>query len=194
MSSDGGFALKFTNRGWLFILVLMSVMVFGQKATAVAPGDPAPVLVLPLITDGSTMRLSDLRGKVVYIDFWASWCGPCRQSLPLYESLYTNLASEHFLILAVNLDENRDDAERFLKNHPVSYPVLLDPSGDSAREWSLSVMPSSYLVDAQGRLAYIYVGFEMSHMEKIEHDIKELLESLQGPDTDSGTSATGGLR
>jgi len=146
------------------------------------------------MTDGSTVRLSDLKGKVIYIDFWASWCGPCRQSLPQYESLYKNLASEHFLILAVNLDEQRDDAEHFLKNHPVSYPVLLDPSGDSAREWSLSVMPSSYLVDAQGRLAYIYVGFEKSHMEKIEHDIKELLESLQGPDTDSGASASGRLR
>lgn len=189
-----GLLLKLSNCGWFYLLVLVYGSVFVKTAIAVAPGEPAPNLALPLITDGSIVRLSDLKGKVVYIDFWASWCGPCRQSLPLYESLYKNLVSEHFQILAVNLDEQRDDAERFLKNHPVSYPVLLDPSGDSAREWSLSVMPSSYLVDAQGRLAYIYVGFEMSHMDKIEHDIKELLESLQGPDTDSGTSATGGLR
>jgi len=114
--------------------------------------------------------------------------------LPLYEALYQKLASGHFQILAVNLDEDLADAENFLERHPVSYPVLLDPTGDSAREWSLSVMPSSYLVDAQGRLAYIYVGFEISHMEKIEHDIEGLLEGLQDPVAGGDSAASDGLR
>jgi len=182
------------NSGWLCILLLISGSVFGQKAAAVTPGEPAPDLALPLMSDGSTVRLSDLKGKVVYIDFWASWCGPCRQSLPLYEALYQKLASGHFQILAVNLDEDLADAENFLERHPVSYPVLLDPTGDSAREWSLSVMPSSYLVDAQGSLAYIYVGFEISHMEKIEHDIEGLLEGLQDPVAGGDSAASDGLR
>ncbi len=157
-------------------------------------GEPAPDLALPLLGDGSEVRLSDYTGKVVYVDFWASWCGPCRQSLPLYESLYQKLASDRFQILAVNLDEQLADAETFLERHPVSYPVLLDPAGDSARDWSLQVMPSSYLVDGQGRLAFIYAGFEISHLEKINDDIETLLEKLPDPAAGDGAGATGGLR
>jgi len=186
--------LKFTNPIWVCITVLVLGVSAGQPALAVKPGEPAPKLELPRLGDGSTLRLSDLAGNVVYIDFWASWCGPCRQSLPMYESLYHKLASRQFRILAVNLDEETADAESFLERHPVSYPVLLDPSGDSARDWSLSVMPSSYLVDAQGRLAYIYLGFEISHMETIEHDIEKLLEKVEDPVAGRDTGSAGGLR
>jgi thiol-disulfide isomerase/thioredoxin len=124
------------------------------------------------------VELDKLKGKIVYVDFWASWCGPCRQSLPLYEALYQRLSTQDFEILAVNLDEDLKDAERFLKRHPVSYPVLLDPSGDSAKKWSVLAMPSSYLVDSDGNLAYIYTGFEASHIGDIEDDIKTLLDDI----------------
>ncbi len=169
-------------------------MAFSLQALAVQPGEPAPALVLPLLVDGKNINLSDFEGKVVYVDFWASWCGPCRQSLPLYEALYKRLPADHFQILAVNLDEERKDAENFLKRHPVSYTVLFDPAGNSARDWSVLAMPSSYLVDSHGRLAYIYIGFEASHIGKIEHDINTLLEGL--PDYIPGTHNVGvdGLR
>lgn len=191
---NGGTGLKIVHPAWLLITVLAFGTFAGRQTMAVETGEPAPTLTLPLLGDGSIVRLSDFKGKVVYIDFWASWCGPCRQSLPLYESLYRDLASDHFQILAVNLDEHLDDAMNFLERHPVSYPVLLDPAGDSARAWSVLAMPTSYLVDAQGRLAYIYVGFEISHLEKIEHDIESLLEELQGSVAGSAAGTTGGLR
>lgn len=151
------------------------------QALAIQPGDPAPALVLPDLDGGQEVSLSELKGKIIYVDFWASWCQPCRRSLPLYEQMANRLGSDRFQILAVNLDEDRKDAENFLKRHPVSYPVLLDPAGVSAGEWAVLAMPSSYLVDSKGRLAYIYIGFEPSHIGKIEHDIKTLLEYL--PDT-----------
>ena len=158
------------------------------------PGESAAALELPLLSDGQLVSLSDFKGKIVYVDFWASWCGPCRRSLPLYEALYQRLDSDRFQILAVNLDEDKRDAERFLNRHPVSYPVLLDPDGNSAKAWSVLAMPSSYLIDSEGRLAYIYIGFEVSHMEKIEHDINTLLDAMQNhlPGTDA--VGTDGLR
>jgi thiol-disulfide isomerase/thioredoxin len=181
-----------TDIRWHTILLLLAGL--SLQALAAQPGELAPALVLPQINGDKDVRLSDFEGKVVYVDFWASWCGPCRQSLPLYEALNKRLPADQFQILAVNLDEQRKDAENFLKRHPVSYPVLLDPAGNSARAWTVLAMPSSYLVDSDGRLANIYIGFEASHIGNIEHDIKTLLERV--PDHMHGASAVGthGLR
>ena len=165
--------------GLLLLLAGFSLRVF-----ALQPGDLAPTLVLPSLEDGQQVSLSGLEGKIIYVDFWASWCQPCRRSLPLYEALQKRLGTDDFLVLAVNLDEDRKDAEKFLGRHPVSYPVLMDPTGDSARDWAVLAMPSSYLVDANGRLAQVYLGFEPSHIGKIEHDIKTLLAHLPVNDTD----------
>jgi thiol-disulfide isomerase/thioredoxin len=163
---------------WRLIQLLLLWAGLSLQAVAVQPGELAPLLELPQLGSGENISLADLKGKIVYVDFWASWCGPCRQSLPLYEELYQRMPTEHFQILAVNLDEDLKDAEKFLKRHPVSYPVLLDPAGNSAKTWSVLVMPSSYLVDSDGKLAYIYRGFEASHIGDIEDDIKTLLDRL----------------
>ncbi|NOR20140.1 MAG: redoxin domain-containing protein [Xanthomonadales bacterium] len=169
-----------TNNRLRSAALFLALTCFSFQLLAVQPGEPAPTLVLTQMGDGREISLSNLKGKIVYVDFWASWCGPCRQSLPLYQALYKRLSNERFEILAVNLDEDRKDAEKFLKRHPVSYPVLLDPSGNSAKTWSVLVMPSSYLVDSNGKLAYIYRGFETSHIGDIEDDIKKLLGDLPG--------------
>ena len=170
--------LKPTNKRSQFVQMLILCMGISAQLPAAQPGEPAPELVLPLLNKGNEIRLSDFEGTVVYVDFWASWCGPCRKSLPLYEDLYQRLLTKQFQLLAVNLDEDTRDAIGFLNRHPVSYPVLVDPAGNSARTWSVLAMPSSYLIDFDGKLAHTYVGFESSHMERIEHDIKTLLERM----------------
>jgi len=89
-----------------------------------------------------------------------------------------------FKILAINVDEDREDAQQFLKHHPVSFTILTDPAGNSAGDWDVMAMPSSYLVDSSGKVANIYIGFEPSNIGMIEHDIKTLLDSM--PDADTG--------
>ena len=150
---------------------------------------------LPQLDGAGELALEDFRGQVVYLDFWASWCGPCRKSLPLYEALYQEMAGKNenaqaesgqaggghhagtqFTVLAINLDEDKQDAVLFLQQHPVSYPVLLDPKGITATNWQVKVMPSSFLLDRSGALVKEYAGFEESHIEEIRHDIQVLLD------------------
>ena len=150
-------------------LALQFSVLKASEAGAVKPGFTLPVL------DGGTSSLSDFTGKVVYVDFWASWCGPCLKSLPLYESLYQETGTDHFQILAINLDEDEADARRFLDKHPISYPVLLDPAGRTAADWQVKVMPSSFLLDASGNIVHEYAGFESEHIEEIRSDIQALL-------------------
>ena len=88
------------------------------------PGADAPDFSLPALETGGEISLEDFRGKVIYLDFWASWCGPCRKSLPLYEQMKKSFPPDRFEIIAINLDEDRNDAARFLEKHPVSYTML----------------------------------------------------------------------
>ncbi len=111
----------------------------------------------------------------MYVDFWASWCGPCRKSLPLYEEMQASFPANSFRIIAINLDEEREDALHFMESHPVSYTVLLDPEGATASQWQIRVMPSSYLLDTNGVIVKAWAGFELSHIEEIENEIRALL-------------------
>jgi len=157
------------------LALVLVVLLASNMALSSEPPEPAPALMLPRLDNGEMVQLAALKGMVVYVDFWASWCGPCRQSLPLYQALQKRLPADRFRIIAVNLDEHREDAERFLQRHPVSYTVVFDPEGQSAEDWHVKVMPSSYLVDFNGNLTNTYAGFEASHIETIEHDINALL-------------------
>jgi len=139
------------------------------------PGKEAPGFQLTALKTGQVMSLAEFRGKVIYLDFWASWCGPCRKSLPLYEKMKSEFSPEKFQIVAINLDENRDDAVRFLDKHPVSYTVLLDPAGTAASLWQVRAMPTSFLLDIDGRVVQSWAGFYPSHLGEIEDAIRSTL-------------------
>ena len=158
----------------LFFLTLIASLALQVSVLKASEGLVKPGFTLPRL-DGGTASLSDFAGKVVYVDFWASWCGPCRKSLPLYESLYQETGTDHFQILAINLDEDEADARRFLEKHPISYPILLDPAGRTAAEWQVKAMPSSFLLDASGNIVHEDAGFEPEHIEDIRNDIQALL-------------------
>jgi len=128
------------------------------------------------IYDDSSLRLSDYRGKVVFIDFWASWCPPCLVSLPAYDQMYRELGNEEFEFIAINVDEDPEDGLFFLQDHPVSYPVLSDPEGDIGIPYRVRSLPMSYLLDREGRVLETYRNFRLGDEAAIKQRILELLQ------------------
>ena len=107
---------------------------------------------------GTRHTLSDYRGRVVLLNFWASWCPPCVHEIPSMSQLNTTLADQPFAILAVNLGEERQDIEQFVEQHPINFPVLLDPGQRLPRDWKVFAFPTSYILDKQGRVRYSVAG------------------------------------
>ncbi len=145
-------------------------------ARAADTGVPAPMLRL-LDAQGRQHDLADLRGKVVYLDFWASWCGPCRQSFPWMNQLQQRHAKDGLVVLAVNLDAEAKDAAAFLARYPASFSVLYDATGASAKTWGVKAMPSSYLIDRQGAIRSRHIGFRPSSAVELDAQIAALLQT-----------------
>lgn len=130
---------------------------------------------LPSLTTKQSVELLDYKGKIIYLDFWASWCKPCIKSLPELNRLRNELKkSANFEVIAVNLDDNIQDAKEFIAKHPVNYPVLIDSDGKVARKYGVSVMPSSYLIDQNGEIAAIYRGYKDNDILKIKNAVNQL--------------------
>ena len=144
---------------------------------AVEAGDGAPDVVLPLLVDdgSASQSLAALRGKVVYLEFWASWCGPCRVSFPQLEQLRAELGPRGFEVLAVNVDEVEADARRFLQQVPVSYPVVRDASGATPAAYGILGMPTGYLIDRDGLVRLVHQGYRRSDGEALRAQVLELL-------------------
>lgn len=159
----------------LTILMAAWLATFLCPVFALGAGETAAPMQLEDFYSGEIVSLQEYAGRVVYLDFWASWCGPCLKSMPFYEELYTRLGGENFEIIGVNLDENPDDAARFLEEHPVSFTVLLDPSGEAAGAWKIPALPSSYLIGPGQQIVRSWSGFRESHREEIEREIRAML-------------------
>ncbi len=147
------------------------------RLMAAEPGDIAPDFNLPGLDGGDEISLSDWRGSVVYLDFWASWCGPCRISLPEMVKLQSALSDAPFTVLAINLDEEPHKGVRFLKRFPVNYPVASNPDGSVAASYNITGMPNSFLIDPEGRVVLAHSGFRPGDMKIIRAHIDELLQS-----------------
>lgn len=158
-----------------FLLSASLFVIEVGACTAAGLDEPAPAFNLPEIYSGDSQSLEQYRGKVVYLDFWASWCGPCRQSLPLLNKLRSELGEDRFEVIAINLDENPLDGKRFLEKYPVSYPVLTDNTGETPQKYQLSGMPTSYLIDQNGNLRGAHQGFRSGDIDKIRDSVNSLL-------------------
>jgi cytochrome c biogenesis protein CcmG/thiol:disulfide interchange protein DsbE len=157
----------------LCVALVVSVLIGLQSVSA---QELAPDFSLRLLAGDKVHSLADYRGKVVYLDFWASWCGPCRQSLPALSRLQDELGSEQFEVLAVNLDMNPEDALAFLAEYPVSYTVLADKTGSISRVYDLVGLPSSVLIAKDGSIIQSFQGFHPSHITKLKKALGYLLE------------------
>ena len=152
--------------GWL---LLASGQVF-----AAAPQGPAPDFALKT-PGGENARLSEHRGEVVMINFWASWCAPCRQEMPLLEELYTQYEPLGFTILGVNVEEDSSKALAMLEDIPVSFPIMLDTSSKVSKLYNVVAMPTSILVDRDGNMRYLHHGYKPGYEEKYQQQVRELI-------------------
>jgi thiol-disulfide isomerase/thioredoxin len=119
--------------------------------------DPAPPIALKTL-DGEPFRLEQLRGKVVLVNFWATWCEPCIEEMPSMQKLRARLAGAPFEIVAVNHQEGEARIRAFLQKVPLDFPIVRDTDGAVTRAWQARIFPSSYLVDAEGKIRYLLIG------------------------------------
>lgn len=130
-----------------------------------------------------SLDLERYRGAVVYVDFWASWCVPCRKSFPWMNAIQAKFGESGFVIIAVNVDHDRAAAEKFLEKYPANFSVIYDPEGKLAEAYQLEAMPSSFLYSRDGKRMHSYLGFQQDETEQVEAAIKELLNQPR-PDLD----------
>ena len=149
----------------------------GLAAQALKPwtGGETPALVLE-DPQGRTHDLAKYHGTVVLVNFWATWCEPCRDEMPSIERARGKLAGRPFAVLAVNLRESPQKVADFLKRLPLGFPVLLDRDGDVAKAWRVRMLPASFLVDTEGRIRYSLVGDTDWADEAVVDTIKQLLQ------------------
>jgi thiol-disulfide isomerase/thioredoxin len=147
-----------------------------QTLFAADTGQPAPVCSLSEIGgDAPVYDTSQFRGKVVYIDFWASWCAPCAKSFPFLNQMHSALKDKGLQVIGVNLDENPEDAKAFLTNYPVDFFVTKDTGEQCARKFDVKAMPSSYLVDRNGIVRHVHFGFRPGEAEDVRKRVEQLL-------------------
>ena len=149
---------------------------FAPLVAAVEPGMPAPPISLATLEAGSPLSMASLKGSVVYVDFWASWCVPCRLSMPALDDLYRRNKSRGFTVVGVNKDASVADARRFLAKVPVTFALAQDPADAAARGFDVKAMPSGYLVDRKGVVRHVHRGFTDETRARLEREIDSLLK------------------
>jgi peroxiredoxin len=155
-------------------LLLAALMV--PTADAVTPENPAPDFTLKSL-DGSNLRLEEYRGQVVLINFWASWCGPCRQEMPVLDRLHQRYEDAGFAVLGVNVEGEEGPARELLQKVPVTFPVLIDAGQQVSELYDLQAMPSTVVVDRDGVVRYVHRGYrpgdEAGYVEMVKQLIAE---------------------
>ena len=132
-------------------------------------------LLLGSSASAAELDLSAYRGKVVYVDFWASWCAPCRQSFPWLDTLVRDYGSQNFVVIGVNVDKDRDRALRFLNETPANFPIVYDPKGELATAYKVAGMPSGILIDRSGHVRFQHAGFTEKQRGSYEEQLRTLL-------------------
>ena len=154
----------------LFALMSTTVLAYAQQASA-----PDFVISHQKLPD----KLSSLKGQVVYLDFWASWCKPCRKSFPWMNQMQQKYAAQGLQIIAINLDTEKALAQEFLDKVPANMPIIYDPQGNIASDYKLVGMPSSYLIDKKGNIRFSHKGFFTASLPKYEQELVLLLNESE---------------
>jgi peroxiredoxin len=156
------------------VLVLSGLI--ATFAVAATVSGPAPAFKLQS-RDGKMVSLADLKGQVVMVNFWATWCGPCRQEMPHLEALYERYNSLGFTLLGVNVEDNPEGAKKWLEeNGPVTFPVLLDPKNEVSKLYKVQTMPTTVLVARDGTMRFIHHGYKPGYEGEYQTQVRALLK------------------
>jgi len=154
--------------------VLILVLICASVLTPVFAADTPPDFSLPTL-EGGNVQLSQHKGEVVYVDFWATWCAPCRKSLPWMEQMHEKYKDLGFTIIGVNMDGKADVAQKFARANGVKFTIARDPKGKIAEAFGVRGMPSSYLIGRNGKIIYSHEGFRSSDKSSLEQHFKKAL-------------------
>lgn len=152
----------------------LATLAFALCAGLSQAGEPAPAFTLP--GSSGNVSLEAYRGRFVYVDFWASWCAPCKRSFPWMNDLRKRYGDKDLAIVAVNVDASRADAERFLASTPASFTVAYDPAGTTPRQYAIKGMPSSVLVDPSGQIVFRHTGFTSNSARELDGKIAQAMK------------------
>ncbi len=154
--------------------LLTAALLVASTAAALEAGGTPPPIDLP-DQHGKKVDLSELKGKVVVVDFWASWCAPCRQEMPVLEGLHKKYADRGLVVVGINIDNSKKKMDKFLQGSPVTFRIVHDPKITVAQRYEPSTMPTSYFIGRDGNLRHVHEGFRKKDAEEIEARIKSLL-------------------
>jgi thiol-disulfide isomerase/thioredoxin len=158
------------------LAISLATTLVAAPASAADLGAPAPAFDLAGL-DGQ-VSLARYQGKLVYVDFWASWCGPCRQSFPWMNQMQAKYGAQGLQIIGVNLDAKNADARAFLAATPAQFAIAFDPAGATPKQYGLKGMPSSYLIGRDGKLLMTHMGFNQNDKDELEKAIKSHLGGM----------------
>ncbi|HET8694068.1 MAG TPA: TlpA disulfide reductase family protein [Aquabacterium sp.] len=158
---------------WPALLAVISASLLAGPALAASAATPAVSLH---VTPQGQLDLSDWKDKVVYVDFWASWCGPCKQSFPWMIDAQNRFAKRGFVVVGVNVDKDPELAARFLKQFNPPFPIAYDPDGLLADKMKVAGMPTSMIFDRHGKVRFVHTGFRQEERSELENEINTLLK------------------
>nr|WP_295773823.1 redoxin domain-containing protein [Rhodoferax sp.] len=161
------------GKPWLLAAAFALSALVGQPAAAVEVGDVAPGF--DLVGRTGAIKLGDYKGQTVYLDFWASWCGPCKQSFPWMNTLQARYAAHGLRVVAVNVDKKMEDANAFLRGNLASFDVAFDAAGHTPKSYAILSMPTSVLIGPDGKVLQVHRGFLDAERTQREQDIKQAL-------------------
>jgi len=156
-------------------LSLGALLALGAQTVCAAPAAPRQAPAFDLAARQGRVALESFRGRVVYLDFWASWCGPCRASFPWMAKLAAEHAGDSLVVIAVNLDKERALADAFLERHPAAFNIAFDPAGKTAEAFQVSAMPTSFLIGRDGTILWRHAGFDPRQVAGLEARVTEAL-------------------
>ena len=153
---------------------LAAVIMTGAAFAGGDTGRPAPAFTLTEL-NGQPAALSQFKGQVVMVNFWATWCGPCQQEMPLLDQMYKKFKPAGFTLLGVNVDKEAPPVRELLARKPVSFPVLLDPANQVSKAYHVDEMPSTVIIDRKGEIRYVHRGYRPGDENEYQDRIRQLI-------------------